>query len=412
MPTLSARSDLRRCRPGPTRRVTGREGVREPRDGAPPRKYAGLALCPCECQIRGPQRRAPRVPARRVDRYGEVSTVAHDERRLEVLRAIVQDYVSTNDPVGSKALAERHDLGVSPATIRNDMAVLEEQGYIAQPHTSAGRVPTDKGYRLFVDRLSAVKPLSPAERRAIERFLDGAVDLHDVLSRTVRLLAQLTRQVAVIQYPTLARSAVRHLEVVQVAAARLLLVLITDTGRVEQRVVEGPVDVDADAVAELRSLLNATFVGARLGEAGGRVPELLDTAPPHLRGMLAALTAALVETLVEPGEDRLMIGGTANLARALDFSGSLRPVLEALEEQVVVLRLIGEVDAGTVLVRIGEENAHEALTGASVVSVGYGSGDRSFGGLGVVGPTRMDYPGNMAAVRAVARYVGHLLAES
>jgi heat-inducible transcriptional repressor len=338
--------------------------------------------------------------------------MAHDERRLEVLRAIVQDYVSTNDPVGSKALAERHDLGVSPATIRNDMAVLEEQGYITQPHTSAGRVPTDKGYRLFVDRLSAVKPLSPAERRAIERFLDGAVDLHDVLSRTVRLLAQLTRQVAVIQYPTLARSAVRHLEVVQVAAARLLMVLITDTGRVEQRVVDSPVDVDADAVAELRTLLNATFAGARLGEAGGKVPELLDTAPPHLRGLLAALSAALVETLVEPGEDRLMIGGTANLARALDFSSSLRPVLEALEEQVVVLRLIGEVDAGTVLVRIGEENAYEALAGASVVSVGYGSGDRSFGGLGVVGPTRMDYPGNMAAVRAVARYVGHLLAES
>ena len=338
--------------------------------------------------------------------------MAHDERRLEVLRAIVQDYVSTNDPVGSKALAERHDLGVSPATIRNDMAVLEEQGYITQPHTSAGRVPTDKGYRLFVDRLSAVKPLSPAERRAIERFLDGAVDLHDVLSRTVRLLAQLTRQVAVIQYPTLSRSAVRHLEVVQVAAARLLLVLITDTGRVEQRVIESPVDVDADAVAELRALLNATFAGARLGEAGNKVPELLDTAPPHLRGLLAALSAALVETLVEPGEDRLMIGGTANLARALDSSSSLRPVLEALEEQVVVLRLIGAVDAGTVLVRIGEENAYEGLTGASVVSVGYGSGERSFGGLGVVGPTRMDYPGNMAAVRAVARYVGHLLAES
>jgi heat-inducible transcriptional repressor len=343
-----------------------------------------------------------------------VATVAHDERRLEVLRAIVQDYVSTNDPVGSKALAERHDLGVSPATIRNDMAVLEEQGYITQPHTSAGRVPTDKGYRLFVDRLSAVKPLSMAERRAIERFLDGAVDLHDVLSRTVRLLAQLTRQVAVIQYPTLSRSAVRHLEVVQVASARLLLVLITDTGRVEQRVVDCPLEIDAEAVAELRSLLNATFAGARLGEAGSKVPDLLDTAPAHLRGLLAVVSATLVETLVEPGEDRLMVGGTANLARgsALDFSGTVRPLLEALEEQVVVLRLIGEVDAGTVLVRIGEENAYEGLAGASVVSVGYGAGNRSFGGLGVVGPTRMDYPGNMAAVRAVARYVGHLLAES
>jgi heat-inducible transcriptional repressor len=339
--------------------------------------------------------------------------VAHDERRLQVLRAIVQDYVSTNDPVGSKALAERHDLGVSPATIRNDMAVLEEQGYIAQPHTSAGRVPTDKGYRLFVDRLSAVKPLSVAERRAIERFLDGAVDLHDVLGRTVRLLAQLTRQVAVVQYPALSRSAVRHLEIVQVADARLLLVLITDTGRVEQRVVECPSAVDAEDVAELRTLLNSAFVGRKLAEAGSAVPDLLESAPPHLRTLVGAVGATLVETLVEPGDDRLVIGGTANLARvAMDFPGSLRPLMEALEEQVVVLRLMSEVDPSHVLVRIGEENAHESLVGASVVTVGYGSGDRALGGLGVVGPTRMDYPGNMAAVRAVARYVGQILAES
>src|SRR3954451_10203991 len=350
--------------------------------------------------------------ARRPGRGGV--TVAHEERRLEVLRAIVQDYVSTNDPVGSKALAERHDLGVSPATIRNDMAVLEEQGYITQPHTSAGRVPTDKGYRLFVDRLSAIKPLSVAERRAIERFLDGAVDLHDVLRRSVRLLAQLTRQVAVVQYPTLSRSAVRHLEVVQLAAARLMLVLITDTGRVEQRVVDCPADVDAEAVAELRTLLNSAFGGAQLVDAGDKVPGLLETAPLHLRGLVAMVSATLMETLVEPSEDRLVIGGTANLARGntLDFPGSVRPLLEALEEQVVVLRLMSSVDASTVLVRIGEENAHEALTGASFVSVGYGSGDRALGGLGVVVPTRMDYPGNMAAVRAVARYVGQLLAES
>jgi heat-inducible transcriptional repressor len=340
--------------------------------------------------------------------------VAHDERRLEVLRAIVHDYVSSNDPVGSKALAERHDLGVSPATIRNDMAVLEEQGYITQPHTSAGRVPTDKGYRLFVDRLSAVKPLSMAERRAIERFLDGAVDLHDVLSRSVRLLAQLTRQVAVVQYPTLSRSAVRHLEVVQVAAARLMLVLITDTGRVEQRVVDCAVDVDAETVADLRTLLNSAFNGVKLIDAGDKVPDLVDTAPEHLRRLIATISATLLETLVEPSEDRLVIGGTANLARgnALDFPGTLQPLLEALEEQVVVLRLMAHVDASRVLVRIGEENAHEALTGASFVSVGYGRADRPLGGLGIVGPTRMDYPGNMAAVRAVARYVGHLLAES
>ena len=163
-----------------------------------------------------------------------------DDRKLEVLRAIVEDFVSTNEPVGSKALAERHSLGVSPATVRNDMAALEEEGYITHPHTSAGRIPTDKGYRLFVDQLSTVKPLSPAERRAIQTFLEGAVDLDDVVRRSVRLLAQLTRQVAVVQYPSLSRSAVRHLEIVHLAPHRLLLVLITDTGRVEQRLLELP----------------------------------------------------------------------------------------------------------------------------------------------------------------------------
>src|SRR5690349_7486881 len=161
-----------------------------------------------------------------------------EERRLAVLRAIVEDYVQTQEPVGSKALVERHGLGVSPATVRNDMAVLEEEGFITQPHTSADRIPTDKGYRLFVDKLTSIKPLTGAEKRAIATFLQGAVDLDDVVHRSVRLLAQLTQQVAIVQYPTLARSTVRHVEVVTLTPTRLLLVLITSTGRVEQRVIE------------------------------------------------------------------------------------------------------------------------------------------------------------------------------
>src|SRR5438067_4703460 len=182
-----------------------------------------------------------------------------DDRKLAVLRAIIEDYVSTTEPVGSKTLVDRHNLDVSPATIRNDMAVLEELGYIAQPHTSAGRIPTDKGYRLFVDRLSSVKPLSAAERRAIETFLAGAYSLDDVVARTVRLLAQLTRQVAVVQYPSLRISSVRHIELVPLAPQRLLIVLITDTGRVEQRVVESPVCLADELVGRLRARVNAAI---------------------------------------------------------------------------------------------------------------------------------------------------------
>jgi heat-inducible transcriptional repressor len=337
--------------------------------------------------------------------------VNSDERRFEVLRAIVADYVSNQEPVGSKALVERHNLGVSSATVRNDMAALEDEGYIAQPHTSAGRVPTDKGYRLFVDRLSEIKPLSQAERRAIRSFLDGALDLDDVMRRSVRLLAQLTRQVAVIQVPTLSRAAVRHLEVLPITPSRLMLVLITDTGRVDQRIVEMGDVVSEEDVADLRTSLNQAMAGQRLSDASAKVAELPDEVRQDLRDPMLRLATVLIETLVEHPEERLVLGGTANLTRNVaDFPGSLRQVLEALEEQVVVLKLLAASrDPGRVMVYIGEENEAAEMRSTSVVSIGYGSRDNPLGGLGVVGPTRMDYPGTMAAVRAVANYVGEIL---
>ncbi|MEV6306699.1 heat-inducible transcriptional repressor HrcA [Actinoplanes sp. NPDC051861] len=336
-----------------------------------------------------------------------------DDRKLEVLRAIVEDYVETREPVGSKSLVERHQLGVSPATVRNDMAVLEEEGYIRQPHTSAGRVPTDAGYRLFVDRLTRIKPLSPAERRAIERFMIGVVDLDDVVHRTVRLLAQLTRQVAVVQYPSLSRSAVRHLELVPISTTRLTLVMITDTGRVEQRLVEMPAPVQPDDVWELRRRCNEKLAGQKLVDAPPLVQNLVEECAPERRGDMACLASVLLETLVERSEERLALAGTANLTRGgvLDFQGTLRPVLEALEEEVILLKLIGDLEPSTTRVRIGDENQIDNLP-VSVVSSGYGPGATIVGGLGVLGPTRMDYPGTIATVRAVARYVGDLLAQN
>ncbi|MFJ4513032.1 heat-inducible transcriptional repressor HrcA [Streptomyces sp. NPDC088816] len=335
------------------------------------------------------------------------------ERRLQVLRAIVQDYVGTEEPVGSKALTERHSLGVSPATVRNDMAALEDEGYIAQPHTSAGRIPTDKGYRLFVDKLAEVKPMTAPERRAIHHFLDGAVDLDDVVARTVRLLAQLTRQVAVVQYPSLTRSTVRHVELLSLAPARVMLVLITDTGRVEQRMVDCPVPFGETSLADLRARLNSRVAGRRFTDVPQLVEDLPDAFDVEDRGTVSTVLSTLLETLVEENEERLVIGGTANLTRfPHDFPLTIRPVLEALEEQVVLLRLLGETQNPGMTVRIGHENAHEGLNSTSIVSVGYGSGGEAVAKLGVVGPTRMDYPGTMGAVRAVARYVGQILAES
>jgi heat-inducible transcriptional repressor len=335
-----------------------------------------------------------------------------DERKLAVLRAIVEDYVSTTEPVGSKSLVDRHHLDVSPATIRNDMAVLEEQGFIVQPHTSAGRVPTDKGYRLFVDRLSQVKPMSTGERRAIEAFLAGAYDLDDVVMRTVRLLAQLTRQVAVVQYPSLARSSVRHVELVPLSAKRLMVVLITNTGRVEQRSVELPDVAEDDSVTQLRAVLNACLDGRRLTEITGLAVDLPELLEPAQRPNAAAVFSVILESLVERADERVVVGGAANLTTA-DFSRGLRDVLESLEEQVVLMRLLGESgDQPSLTVRIGSENPVDSLRNTSVVAAGYGTGDQVLARLGVLGPTRMDYPTAMGAVGAVARYVGQILAGS
>ncbi|WP_418002769.1 heat-inducible transcriptional repressor HrcA [Mycobacterium sp. PDNC021] len=336
-----------------------------------------------------------------------------DDRRFEVLRAIVADFVSTKEPIGSKTLVERHNLGVSSATVRNDMAVLEAEGYITQPHTSSGRVPTEKGYREFVDRIDDVKPLSSGERRAILTFLESGVDLDDVLRRAVRLLAQLTRQVAIVQYPTLSRSTVRHLEVVALTPARLLLVVITDTGRVDQRVVELGDSIGEHELGQLRERLGAALEGKLLSAASIAVADLASQLDGHggLGDAVGRAATVLVETLVEHQEERLLLGGTANLTRnTADFGGSLRSVLEALEEQVVVLRLLAaQQEAGKVTVRIGHETEAEQMAGTSVVSTAYGSLGKVYGGMGVVGPTRMDYPGTIANVAAVARYIGEVL---
>jgi heat-inducible transcriptional repressor len=336
-----------------------------------------------------------------------------EPRKLEVLRAIVEDYVHFREPVGSKALVDRHRLGVSSATIRNDMAALEDDGLITAPHTSAGRVPTDKGYRVFVDHLAAVRPLSPAEKHAIQSLLDGADDLDDVLERTVRLLSQLTNQVAVVQYPQLGRARVRHVEAVLMAPHQILLVLIADTGTVEQRVHTVSEEVDRDRLAALREKLLAGLVGApvvKLGEALGRV---VGSLPPADQSLAAELGRGLSLLAESSREDRMVMAGTAYLARSnSDFLQSISPVLEALEEQVVLLRLLSEManDPRGVAVTIGRENAYDGLAETSVVATGYGGDDGPK--LGILGPTRMDYPASMAAVRAVARYLSKILAGS
>lgn len=334
------------------------------------------------------------------------STMA--SRQLEILKAIVDEYVATEEPVGSKTIASRAGLGISPATIRNEMAVLEDAGLITQPHTSAGRIPTNKGYRVFVDQLDQIKPLSNAERKAIEHFLDGASDLDDVITRTVRLLAQVTKQVAVVQYPSLIKAKVRRIELVLLNPTRVMIVLITDTGRVEQRMVELPFDINERALSDLHNKLNVAIATQSLANVATKLDLLAGTYRGSDKSNVMVIIATLIEMAIEQPEEKVVLAGTSNLARAnQDLSSSIHPILEALEEQVVLLRLLSGTDS-SVRVQIGDEQSEKSLRKTSLVSVGYAN----IGALGILGPTRMDYAASITAVNAVANYVGRFLTEN
>ena len=337
------------------------------------------------------------------------------ERSLDVLRAIVQDFISSNQPVGSKALLDRHPMGVSAATIRNDMALLEEEELITAPHTSSGRIPTEKGYRLFVDQLGEVKPLSPAERSALESFLVGANDLDDVVERTARSLSQLTNALSLVQYPSLGRSKVRHIELIPLTETKILLMLITDTGRIQQLQLDCDSDLDAELVQELRGRLNGMLAGSLLADVRGTLDDLNGQFAPARRDFVDRVVTSLQSLVDANRQEKIVVSGASNLVRHdVDFSGELSRVLEAIEEQVVLLKLLDELhaDAHGVGLRIGSELGMEGIRNTSLVFTGYESRGTEVAKLGVLGPTRMDYSNNIASVRAVARYLSKVLEDN
>ena len=326
------------------------------------------------------------------------------ERGLQVLRAIVQDYVETHEPVGSRSIVDRHSFGVSAATIRNDMAQLEDEELITAPHTSSGRVPTDKGYRVF-------RPLSTAQRSAIESFLADPADLDDLMVRTVRVLTQLTGQVALAQYPSFARAHVTHVELVTLAPNRLLTVLVTDAGGVSQRITALPDAIDEADLAVLRARLSALITGQAIAAASDRLQALLATEETPQDRVLRTLAGGVIDELGGFRQERLVMAGAATLARReQDFRGSIHPLLEAIEEQVTLLRLMSEMvpDEHGLAASIGTENASFGLGEASIVASNYAAPSGT-ARVGVMGPTRMDYPSNLAAARAVARYLSRML---
>lgn len=337
-----------------------------------------------------------------------------DARKRAVLKAIVQGYVRDGEPVGSKRIVAEYDLGVSAATVRSDMAVLEEAGLIAQPHTSAGRIPTDRGYRFFVDALTETADLTPEQRSAVEGLLLGSHDLEDLLRRASSVLSRVTRFAALVAAPRIDRSRLRHVELVPLAPRAVLAVLIADTGSVEKRMLDLAEPIDEHEVQRAGHAVNEAAGGVRLADAADVVHGVVAGAPPELRPLLERIADALDSDLARPSpSEHVFVGGTANLAGSGHFERleQISSVYAALEEQVLLLQLLQEaLEAGDPAVRIGGE-LPLGLDVCSIVVSRYEAGGEAVGSLGVLGPTRMDYPHTLGAVRAVADSVERALAE-
>jgi heat-inducible transcriptional repressor len=328
-----------------------------------------------------------------------------DDRKAAILRAVVEEYISTADPVGSARVATASEVAVSPATVRNEMAVLEREGYLVQPHTSAGRIPTDKGYRYFVDQLSGPGTLDPSKRSQVRQFFSKAHgQLEQMLSDTSQLLAGLTDYAAVVLGPSHEAATIRSVQVVGLSPRVGLVVAVLSNGVVERAQVEFAEDVSEDALARVSQHLSETLVG----ETFGVTREVASTGTPQEDVLAKSALAALLQ-VPEADSDHVFVGGVSRMAQAFEAVDTVRKVLRTLEQQYVVVGLLKDLMDRGVSVAIGAEHGVQQLAECSIVVAPYEVEGERLGTIGVLGPTRMHYPEALSAVAVVSRRLGERL---
>ncbi|MCC5951317.1 MAG: heat-inducible transcription repressor HrcA [Acidimicrobiia bacterium] len=333
-----------------------------------------------------------------------------DERKANILRAVVEQYIETAQPVGSGVVADAPGVQVSSATVRNDMVALESDGYLAQPHTSAGRIPTEKGYRFFVDNVVDEVRLARSDAKSVRTFFSQAhVELERMLADTTRLLSNLTHYAAVVVGPSHEEATIRSLQLVALTDRIVLAVVVLSNGVIEKQVVEAGADVSEQQVAEASALV----ASQALGRTGDGLRQVADEALRHTDPAVTALARQAVGTLRgESAEaEHVYIGGAAEIAAAFDAVATVSEVLRILEQQYLVVRLLNDVLDRGLNVAIGTEVGVEPLADCSVVVAPVEVDGQTAGTVGVLGPTRMNYQQAMAAVAVVSKRLGQTLSE-
>ena len=330
-----------------------------------------------------------------------------DERKATILRAVVAEYIETAQPVGSGHVASAPGVNVSSATVRNDMAALEAEGYLAQPHTSAGRVPTEKGYRFFVDQLGGPGRLGASEAQQVRTFFAHAHgELERMLADTSRLLSSLTHLAAVVVAPQHEVATIRSVQLVGLSPRTVLLVAVLSNGAIEKHTIDCDRDVDELTVNAAGVRLSSILVGSSMADAPSTIASTGDEGADRLvHDAVAALRGE------HRHDDQVFIGGTSQMVSSFDAVRTVSEILHILEQQIVVVGLLESVLDRGLSVAIGRETGNEALADCSIVVAPYVVDGETAGTIGLLGPTRMHYDHALSAVAVVADRLGRTLSE-
>ncbi len=325
-------------------------------------------------------------------------------RRAAILEAVVTEYIGTAEPVGSSHVASAPGVQVSSATVRSEMVALEREGYLVQPHTSAGRIPTDKGYRFFVDHLTPRGILGPAQRRQVTEFFATVHgEMETMLERATGLLSTMTSYASVVVGPSHERATIRSVQLVSLAPLHVLLVVVLSDGGVEKRTMELASEPSAEELAQAGERLSEYLVGRTLAGGLRAAPDRLGAAG---RAPGATPRAAFESIEEETEADQVFVGGPARLAESFEAVETVRSVLSILEQQVLVVTLLRDVLDSGLTVAIGTEHGFEPLSSCAVVVAPVSIDGQDLGAVGLLGPTRMDYPRALAAAHVVGERLG------
>lgn len=336
-----------------------------------------------------------------------------DERKQQILLAIIKDYICTAEPVGSRTISRKYDLGVSPATIRNEMSDLEEMGFIEQPHTSAGRIPSNMGYRYYVDCLMQREELTQEEENTIRRGYENKVrEVGEVIGRTGRMLARMTRYTALVQTPQLGKSTYKHIQLVLMAPSQALLIVVLDMGAVHHQMMTIPENMTQEDLEQISSVLNAKLQGRNMDSIRlTLIKEIYFELSKH-RNILDLAFQLMQDHLNLEKEDKIHLEGVFNILNQPEFHNvdKVKVLLSLLEQEETLAHLmINKEDSQGVSVRIGHEITREEIQNCSMITATYGVGDKVLGTVGVLGPTRMDYAKVVTVVDHMTKNLSRVL---